>query len=229
MPNWCRNEIKFNLSKSSVAMLMMEAILDFIKETIPNYDRRIRIANQENDKDGVKFWERKIIERLDFDFNNLAPYPDEYRQRDDDARTMSLDDFLAKYGNNKDGYNSGGYDWCVKNWGSKWNAMDVVWVPQQKTLYFDTAWSPVFQIVSALHKRFPEVNMQFEYYERGMGVVGGCEYLPEEDWEPGYYSAEEVHDIEMAAKRGEKMPEAKWEAGKGYNPWSTDYMGFKGG
>lgn len=207
----------------------MEAILDFIKETIPNFDRRVRIVNVRSDKNNVKFWDRKIVDRLLFDFNNLAPYPDKYRERDEDAEKLTAEEFLTKYGDNKDGYNSGGHEWCITNWGNKWNAMDVVWVPQQKTLYFDTAWSPVFKMVSELHKRFPMVNMQYEYYERGVGVVGGCEYVAEEDWEPDYYTVDEVHEIEMFAKRREKRPETKWEAGKGYNPWSTDYMGFKGG
>lgn len=231
MPNWCRNEVKFNLMDSSIANLMIEAILDFLKETIPNYDSRIRIANKVNDKEGVKFWEREMIDRKLVDFNNLVPYPDEFRLRDEDAATLDPEEFKKKYncGIVRDGYNQGGYEWCIANWGTKWNARDVVWVPQHKTLYFETAWSPVFSIVSALHKRFPEVNIAFEYYERGAGVVGGCEFIPEEDWEPDYYTVEEVHSIEMAAKRGEERKPTPWAAGRAYNPWSTDYMGFKGG
>lgn len=229
MPNWCRNEIKFDLINSSTSNVVIEAILDFLKETIPNYDRRIQIANQVNDKEGVKFWEREILDRLAVDFNNLLEYPIVYRERDEDSVTLSKEAFKEKYGDNLDGYNSGGYDWCIKHWGSKWNAKDVVWVPQQKTLYFDTAWSPVFKIVSALHKRFPSINISFEYYERGVGAIGGCEFICEEDWDPADYTSDEVHSIEMAAKRGEVREPTPWEAGKAYNPWSGDYMGFKGG
>jgi hypothetical protein len=229
MPNWCRNEIYFNLSNSSASNVMMEAILDFLKETIPNYDRRVRLANQVNDKEGVKFWEREILDRMDVDFNNLALYPDKFRIRDELSVILSKEEFKEKYGSDLDGYNSGGYEWCIQHWGSKWNAKDVVWVPQQKTLYFDTAWSPVFKIVSALHKRFPSVNISFEYYERGVGTVGGCEFICEEDWDPADYTADKVHSMEMAAKHGETPDPDPWEAGKPYNPWCMDYMGFKGG
>lgn len=228
MPNWCRNEIKFNFADTSNAQVMLEAILEYVKETIPNFNARVKLQEKEDDKRKLSLWEREVKHRRLFDFESIVPYPEEFRKRDEDAVTLSAEDFVAKYGDNMDGYNSGGYKWCVENWGSKWNATDIVWVPQQKTFYFDTAWSPVFKIVSELHKRFPETSIYFEYYERGMGTMGGCEFVPEEDWDPADYVSEEVHSIEMRLKRGEVTDET-WAAGRAYNPWVMDYMGFKGG
>jgi hypothetical protein len=46
MPNWCANEIHLSLSDHNHGICVMEEILDFVRETIPNYDRRIRISER---------------------------------------------------------------------------------------------------------------------------------------------------------------------------------------
>lgn len=239
MPNWCRNEIKFQIYSFDGSSLFLEVILDFLKETIPNYHHRIKIAKAVHEKrsaelnslDRVRwdFFDEKIEERGIFDFNNLIPYPKEFKERDDDAQLLSGVDFLEKYGDNKDGFNSGGYEWCNKHWKTKWGPSNVLWVKQQHTFYFDTAWGPSIPIVSELHKRFPEVHIQYEYYEKGSGFIGGCEFVPEDDWSPNDFTSEEAHSIEQHLKGFGPEPDSKWEAGKAYNPWVGEYMGFKGG
>lgn len=240
MPNWCRNEIKFQIYSFDDSDIYLESILDFLKETIPNYNRRIKIARLAYEREiaiakiegkDVRWssFDERNKERGIFDFNNLIPYPKEFKERDEDAQLLGDVAFLEKYGDNKDGFNSGGYEWCNKHWKTKWGPSNVLWVKQQHTFYFDTAWGPSIPIVSELHKRFPEVHIQYEYYEKGSAFIGGCEFIPEDDWSPSDYSAEEVHTIEQYTKRFGKAPDSKWEAGKAYNPWSMDYMGFKGG
>ena len=81
------------------------------------------------------------------DFDRIIPYPKmykeldqrahEYRQKlsaiakDDPERQSKLNSLAAEYGVEpgtpwlKDGYNSGGYDWCCEFWGTKWNATGV--------------------------------------------------------------------------------------------------------
>lgn len=49
------------------------------------------------------------------DFNELKPYPLRFKLRD-----MWLEEKFNWH--IKDGFNSGGYQWCVNNWGTKWNA-----------------------------------------------------------------------------------------------------------
>lgn len=41
------------------------------------------------------------------DFNKIIPYPKEYADRD-------------KNSDRWEGFNNGGYNWCVQNWGTKW-------------------------------------------------------------------------------------------------------------
>lgn len=66
------------------------------------------------------------------------------------------------------------YDYCVSEWGTKWDARtenDSFNVDGHKvTIYFDTAWSPPMGIYHALE------DMGFEleatYIEQGMGYIG---------------------------------------------------------
>lgn len=55
-----------------------------------------------------------------------------------------------------DNYNKYGvatwYEWCSKNWGTKWNAYDIV--IKDNTISFDTAWNSPKPILQALVERF---------------------------------------------------------------------------
>ena len=109
MPNWNENEL--TLTGPDVNKVL-EAIRS---ESIHDQDMRI------------------------LDFNKIIPYPqiyrdldkraEEYREKfadienDDPERKQKLEALGAEYGVEpgtpwlKDGYNSGGYEWCCDNWG----------------------------------------------------------------------------------------------------------------
>lgn len=133
------------------------------------------------------------------DFNKIVPYPKEFLDRDEEFRKLGWEGFKEKYGPKAiDGYNSGGYEWCVKNWGTKWNAS----YPERETTYnglkgaethalkFSTAWSPPEAVISTLHKQNPETSLTLLYKEEGMCFAGETSYLRKEDsslqpWSPG--------------------------------------------
>lgn len=247
MPNYCRNEINFWVDDWGVDTVpraaLMQQILDFMRETNASFQERLMDMRAEDRKNKTFLYDRTLAEHAPtaFDFNNLIPYPTKFKEMDRDYAVMSKEDYAKKYpesnrnvlgtktDHHQDGYNSGGYRWCIEHWGSKWNAIASVYVPLHKTLYFDTAWSPVFKIVSELHKRFPTVMMSYEYYERGTAVIGGCEFIPESMFDPSDYVASEVPAIEKALKQGKEPPPTVWAPGVPYNLWSADYMGYKGG
>lgn len=243
MPNWCRNELRINPYDLTCPDIEIEEFLDTIRESIENYKNRVNVWMAENKN--KKYYERPAppMRRL-FDFNTIVPYPEELRKRDENYATLSREEFEAIYPTNSDdgfagklkkdspsldGFNNGGYHWCVQNWGTKWPASKPVWVKEHSTLYFATAWGPAFPIISALHKRFPKLTFNYEYYERGMGFMGGCEYVPETWWDTDMIPMGKEHEIEMAMKKGEDPPEYKWEAGQAYNFWEQKYQGCKGG
>src|SRR5882762_2500780 len=79
-----------------------------------------------------------------FDFNKLIPYPQKFRDVDK-AAAKEQDESKRP----PDGFNSGGYQWCIENWGTMWNPY---WVEMGEisengenssvTIKFATAWSP---------------------------------------------------------------------------------------
>ena len=53
------------------------------------------------------------------------------------------------------------YEWCVKNWGTKWNGCDS-WL-EDDILHFDTAWSPPIPVLIALSKKYPNNEFYLEF------------------------------------------------------------------
>jgi hypothetical protein len=105
-----------------------------------------------------------------FDFNVLIPYPEPYKSLDDAAREAEKRG--VKWADlPKDGYNSGGYEWCNANWGTKWNAYDIAF--DYDTVSFQTAWSTPEPIWQELSKRFPDMQLEVEYADEDRGANCG--------------------------------------------------------
>ena len=170
MPNYCENDLYVSGAEADV-----EEFLEFVGMNKP---------------------------RPEFDFNCVLPYPEEFAKRDDDRPDFNDPEYKAKmlvfrekYGSNEDGFNSGGYEWCIKNWGTKWDAKDVV----RRDYYgnvcitFQTAWSPPLPVIKALAAKFPNLTLSLEYFESGVEVCGGVCYPAREDeespreWRDMYY------------------------------------------
>ena len=82
----------------------------------------------------------------------------------------------------EDGYNSGGYEWCINKWGTKWGAYDVSMYMNPRRgmcLSFQSAWSPPLPVIRKLFALFPTMQFEFEYFECGSGFCGGLYYNPE--------------------------------------------------
>lgn len=66
------------------------------------------------------------------------------------------------------------YDWRCKNWGTKWNASETE-IPADGTaeVYFDTAWSPVTNLMQELSKQHPDCKFDYEYAEEQTAFMTG--------------------------------------------------------
>jgi hypothetical protein len=71
------------------------------------------------------------------------------------------------------------YDWCVNNWGTKWDVSEVDL--DQDTEYddhgfvyycFQTAWAPPVEWLKKVAKMFPELRFRLKYEEEGVGFMG---------------------------------------------------------
>lgn len=102
------------------------------------------------------------------DANKIIPYPQRYADMDRQAREAPKPHLV------KDGYNSGGYEWCIKNWGTKWNFCDVEREMRPRSIFyqFQTAWSPPKPLIKKLGEIYHEFRFSLKYYEGGMGFQG---------------------------------------------------------
>lgn len=81
----------------------------------------------------------------------------------------------------KDWYNSGGYDWCIEHWGTKWGFYEIElecadFEEGEIRYTFQTAWSPPIPVIQAMSKRFPSLSFALDYFEGGMGFMGSFMY-----------------------------------------------------
>lgn len=121
------------------------------------------------------------------DFQKIYPYPPELdivagRSGADDspeqkALVAAEQSNLAKYG-----YKNW-YDWCVSEWGTKWNAggsdnadMQIDWDEDgdhsTALFQFDTAWAPALGVLQKLKDDHPELSIECRYSEPGVGFMG---------------------------------------------------------
>jgi hypothetical protein len=124
-------------------------------------------------------------------FNAFIAYPSHFRQRDEEvARMHRENDEDRKAGiapRHKvvptDGFNSGGYEWCKQNWGTKWDAYEITRDCDAKDITddvssdtdecsvsysFKTAWSAPYPVLLAASRAFPTLTFEAFSYERGM-------------------------------------------------------------
>jgi len=141
MPNWCDNQVRINGPKKEI-----EKFVKLIGKKEPN-----------------------------FDFNLFIPYPDEFKKLDDEAKNWEKEaEEFRRQGKEvdyskqpSDGYNQGGYQWCIQNWGTKWNVeKECEWDNTDERgikLIFQTAWSPPEPVISAISEKFPKLTLTLEY------------------------------------------------------------------
>lgn len=63
------------------------------------------------------------------------------------------------------------YDWSIANWGTKWNACDTT--IKGRIVEFDTAWSPVPDIIQKLSKMYPDLELDYKFAEEQIGYLTG--------------------------------------------------------
>ena len=101
-----------------------------------------------------------------FDFDALLPYPEHFAALDKAAQEAE-DAGVPYHQRPKDGYNQGGYQWCIQNWGTKWGAYDAAY--DYDCVTFNTAWSTAWPIWEILAQHFKDIEMVIEYADEDKG------------------------------------------------------------
>lgn len=105
---------------------------------------------------GDSFVQEALDERkCTIDANKLVPEPEKYK--------------------GCAGFNSGGYEWRKKHWGTKWGFYDFTeWNHKGKKakISFQSAWNPAIPLFEAMAKKFPRLNITVKYFETQMQFQG---------------------------------------------------------
>lgn len=74
------------------------------------------------------------------------------------------------------------YDWCIQNWGTKWNSYSFAF-RDEDTIQFDTAWSRPESIIRKLAESYPNLTVDHWWADEDIGYntghvcyEDGCEY-----------------------------------------------------
>lgn len=89
------------------------------------------------------------------------------------------------------------YDWCVANWGTKWDVggdgAEAQDIPGGLMLSFDSAWSPPIDAFATLVDKFG-FSIRAMYYEPGMAFAGIWEDGDDDFYEYGGMNSEQIAD-----------------------------------
>ena len=121
--------------------------------------------------------------------------------------------------------NADSYNWCIANWGTKWNSYGYTADTGFKDgkLTFLTAWSAPHSILQKLSEMFPDIVFEHEWADEGIGMnCGRYVYFDGERIEE-YYPESSRERIEFAASVMNCDP-LEW--GLYLNASETDYVNF---
>lgn len=95
----------------------------------------------------------------DLDFEKLIPQPEHIKDEVEVEIPFRGDISGSKF--------PAWYEWCCKNWGTKWNAChtEVSREGEAIRLFFNTAWSPPIPIFNEVARRFPNLKIEGEYID----------------------------------------------------------------
>ena len=149
---------------------------------MPNWcecDLSIRLIGDKEDKQMVEFKKFKDLaetkqgkETNALDTEKFIPYPEKFREMDKEAKDRNVN---KKGEYIKDGFNSGGYEWCGENWGTKWGICEAELVDMDSwelTYTFRCAWSPCLPVIKKMSEMFPKLRFELRYFEQGQGFNG---------------------------------------------------------
>jgi len=250
MPNWCENTLEIHGPIDELIRFF-----EFAKTDKNDEYSRYRYSN----RDGNEWL---------LDMNRFIPYPKKYKIKDLKVQKVrNREDFEKEKANfrnmdgeqraywlfknreeswgMKDGFNSGGYEWCCTNWGTKWNfcyvSSNVTTVEELKKqdylqYFFQTAWGPPNPVIAKMIKLFPKLEFELNYFEPGnayKGVLTGSNgkiiddrnwNMEREDWEEYYQESPDLlqdmfpGEYDDDGNRIKKEGDDNAEAGDNNNP-----------
>lgn len=157
---------------------------------MPNYCTNTLMLNEDSNDSILEVVKDYLDENGHLSFEKIRPIPDELKGTtsptplDADPKKQRM--LVEKYGHEN------WYDWCVDNWGTKWDA--DVHHADEKAICFTTAWSPPIGAIKTL-SILTGRDFRLTYVEEGMDFCGEYfaykNYLQNQDCE---YSIKDAPD-----------------------------------
>lgn len=158
MPNWCygRLELKGSVKDLKHFETTMKGIDRTGEETILNEEVLIPYPKKFLEMD-AKVSKIRKQHQLIYDKDKVDGMNDKQR-----------DEWFKKnpYTDTKDGFNSGGYEWCLRNWGTKWGFCSPEVSERNKSgtriVYkLETAWSAPIPLLEKMAEKFKSIEFKF--------------------------------------------------------------------
>lgn len=139
---------------------------------MPNWIRNRVLIN------GTKAQVKRVLDALkrdksDVDFNRIIPVPESLTNAICGSPLSDEQNALQEENVQKYGYPTW-YEFCVGEWGCKWNAHKVS--VNGNIMEFETPWSMPDGIAKKLSEMFPEVTLEWMYADEDTGYNVGEEH-----------------------------------------------------
>ena len=171
MPNWCYNTLSVsgnekNMKKfyDSLSQKFKEGDCDYKNEILLDFNDFVPRPKSLDITSGSSVVNALKVINKEADFDD---YPNLKDKDYEEARNYISN--VEKYGHGD------WYSWSYENWGTKWNASGVYVSNKDKDfcmISFESAWAPPIPVIDALMEQHPELNVELEYSESGMGFAG---------------------------------------------------------
>lgn len=196
MPNYVMNTVKFVGDEQEVQNVLKQiaengegpGIIDFNKiiempdclnltdGSITNVAVETVLRAIENDSHFTKATIKTVLSTIEDDSHlrsnfSLATMTNEKYERRVENSGKTKKDLLMlglQYITNKVLYgHMTWYDWCIDNWGTKWNAREQFC--DGNAISFKTAWSAPFPIINEIARRNPSIKIEHEWADEDIG------------------------------------------------------------
>lgn len=136
------------------------------ENNMPNHiSNKLTIIGEEQEvKEVLEFIKEDNLGLGTIDFNKITPMPKWIYGSTPDVQGISRED------EEKWGKENTVLHWSIKHWGTKWNAYSQ---PDHRntanTIYFQTAWSEVTNLIQKIAWIFPEVTIEYSFADEDLG------------------------------------------------------------
>ena len=113
------------------------------------------------------------------------------------------------------------YEWCIKNWGTKWDAYDVNLI--KEGLRFYTAWSCPAPIFEAIAQKYPDAEFRVLFADEDIGSNLGVIHIKDGTCDVVEYENKSLEEKCVLLNEMQMEGSSDWYIGKEGWPTLKEY------